>query len=81
MIYRRPLGSNTHRRQESGETYHIPDDELRIGARCLAQVSQYLHGTRLAPIVQDVEEEENGGILDGLRPEEILRHERDGSVR
>lgn len=57
----------------------INDEKLGIVPSGFAQLCEYLAGVRVTPVVKDLLEDENGGILDGLRREKVVRLEVDAT--
>ena len=55
----------------------VHDDERSVWARGGAQVAQELHALFVRPVVQDVADEEDGCVLDGLGSEEVVLCESD----
>lgn len=58
----------------------IEDDELGLRARGVADVLHDLARGGVVPVVDDGAQEVDGGVFDGLGPEEVVWHNRDGAA-
>lgn len=50
----------------------VDDNETGVGRSRLAQLAKELHAVFVGPVVDDVAEKEDSGVLDGLVGEEVV---------